>query len=152
VRAILLSNICHRPRTRGGGRIGREQLLSKRILAVDDDENYLEGIGELLERAGYEVVLASTLASAKRAVESARPDLVLVDIRLGELNGLQLVSMISTTRPRVPAIIVSGFDDPVLRADAAASGATFLLKPIVPRQLLRLIEDRLGLNAVEGRL
>ena len=69
----------------------------------------------------------------------------------GELNGLQLVPMISMARARVPAIIVSGFDDPVLRADAAAPGATFLLKPIVPRQLLRLIEDRLGLNAVEGR-
>jgi len=126
--------------------------VAKRILAVDDDETYLAGLGELLEHAGYEVVLTSTFEAAKRAVLDGRFDLVLADIRLGEYNGLQLVAMISTALVPVPAIIVSGFDDPVLRADAAAFDAIFVLKPIVPRQLLQLIEERLGLNTAETRV
>jgi DNA-binding response OmpR family regulator len=120
--------------------------MRARILIVDDDQQYLDGVREWLDGAGYETSIASTFEAAKRAIDTLAPHLVLLDIRLGAFNGLQL--MISTGKVRrIPAIVITGFDDPVLRADAAAFGARYLVKPVVPRVLLALIEELL---AAEG--
>jgi DNA-binding response OmpR family regulator len=117
--------------------------MSNRILAVDDDALYLAGLGELLTVAGYEVRLANTFEAAKHALDAELPDLLLVDVRLGAYNGLQLVSRTSSGPNRIPAIVVSGFDDAVLRADAAAFGARYMLKPIAAPTLLGLLAEML---------
>jgi DNA-binding response OmpR family regulator len=117
--------------------------MRARVLIVDDDPQYLEGMREWLEGAGYETSIASTFEAAKRAIEMSQPQLVLLDIRLGPFNGLQL--MIATgTAKRIPAIVITGFDDPVLRADAAVFGAHYLVKPVVPSALLALMEELLA--------
>lgn len=121
--------------------------MSKRILVVDDHALYLAGLGELLIGAGYEVTLANTFEAAKHALDATLPDLLLVDVRLGAYNGLQLVSMTSSGPTRIPAIVVSGFDDPVLRADAAAFGARYMLKPISPPALLEWLAEMLPILA-----
>jgi DNA-binding response OmpR family regulator len=73
----------------------------------------------------------------------AKPDVVVADVRLGEYNGLQLAVQARALDP-VPAIIVtSGFDDPVLKAEAERLGATFLMKPLEPAKLLELISSKL---------
>ena len=120
--------------------------MSKRILAVDDHALYLAGLGELLTGAGYQVTLANTFEAAKHAL-ATRPDLLLVDVRLGAYNGLQLVSMTSSRPNRIPAIVLSGFDDPVLRADAEAFGARYVLKPIAPPALLEMLTEMLPILA-----
>jgi DNA-binding response OmpR family regulator len=68
------------------------------------------------------------------------PDLLILDVRLGAFNGLQLIS---TGRVGIPAIVVTGFDDPVLRADASEFGASYIVKPVPPAALLELIEQKL---------
>ncbi len=69
------------------------------------------------------------------------PDLLLADVRLGPYNGLQLLV---TSPRRVPTIIMTGFPDPVLEADARHLGAQFVLKPVAPAALLSLIEEQLA--------
>jgi DNA-binding response OmpR family regulator len=119
------------------------------VLIVDDDQQYLDGVREWLDGAGYETIVASTFEEAKRAIETSAPHLVLLDIRLGAFNGLQL--MISTGRVRrIPAIVITGFDDPVLRADAASFGARYLVKPVAPRLLLTNIQEILADAAAES--
>ena len=117
--------------------------MRARVLIVDDDEVYLEGMKELLEDAGYVVDLASSFDDGKQQLREHSPDLLIIDIRLGAFNGLQLIS---TGRVRIPAIVVTGFDDTVLRADADGFGASYVVKPIQPAALLELIEKKLSIN------
>jgi two-component system response regulator RegA len=115
--------------------------MRARVLIVDDDEVYLEGMRELLEDAGYEVLLASNFDDGKHELREHSPDLLIIDVRLGAFNGLQLIS---TGEVRIPAIVVTGFDDRVLRADAGGFGASYVVKPIAPASLLALIEKKLS--------
>jgi DNA-binding response OmpR family regulator len=117
--------------------------MRARVLIVDDDEVYLEGMKELLEEAGYVIDLASTFDEGKQRLREHTPDLLIIDVRLGAFNGLQLIS---TGRVRIPAIVVTGFDDTVLRADADGFGASYVVKPIKPAALLELIEQKLSNN------
>jgi DNA-binding response OmpR family regulator len=115
--------------------------MRARILIVDDDHAYVAGVTEYLDAHGFEVIAAQSFEDAKRALATSGPQLVIVDVRLGAFNGLQLLS---TGRVKVPAIVVTGFDDPVLRAEAAAFGAQYLVKPIVPSALLTLVQQLLA--------
>jgi len=116
-------------------------LMRARILIVDDDQAYLAGMKELLEDAGYEVSLAGSFEDGKLVLRDRTPDLLIVDVRLGAFNGLQLLS---TGQVHIPAIVVTGFDDTVLRADANVFGASYLVKPISPSALLALIDRKLA--------
>jgi CheY-like chemotaxis protein len=119
--------------------------LPQRILIVEDDDASRQGLQQLLANAGYIVLAASTFAEGRRAAAEDSPDLLIADIRLGEFNGLHLLA----AAPRaVPTIIVSGFHDPVLEAEARRLGAQYLSKPIEPVTLLGLIEEAL-LSATE---
>jgi DNA-binding response OmpR family regulator len=115
--------------------------MRARILIVDDDQAYLAGMKELLEEAGYEVFLAGNFEDGKHVLRDRTPDLLIVDVRLGAFNGLQLIS---TGQVQIPAIVVTGFDDTVLRADASVFGASYLVKPISPSALLALIDQKLA--------
>jgi len=117
--------------------------MRARVLIVDDDEVYLEGMKELLEESGYEVVVATTFEDGKRNIRERAFDLLIIDVRLGAFNGLQLIS---TGQVRIPAIVVTGFDDNVLRADASGFGASYVVKPINPATLLTLIQQKLADN------
>ena len=70
-----------------------------------------------------------TFEEASRILRTNPPDLLIADVRLGPFNGLQLV--ISSPQP-IPAIIITGFADPVLEADARRRGADYVLKPVSP--------------------
>ena len=115
--------------------------MRARVLIVDDDQVYLAGMKELLEDAGYEVFLANSFEDGKNVLRDRAPDLLIVDVRLGAFNGLQLLS---TGQVHIPAIVVTGFDDTVLRADANVFGASYLVKPISPAALMALIERKLA--------
>ena len=121
--------------------------MRRRVLIIDDDDQYLEGMSELLESAGYEAITAASFEAGKRAISERDPHLLIVDVRLGAYNGFQFIS---TGENRVRAILVTGFDDPVLRADAARFGAHFLVKPVDPAVLLSLIQQELDLARVSG--
>ena len=122
--------------------------MRARVLVVDDDEVYLAGMKELLEDAGHEVFLASTFEFGKQQLRDHTPDLLIVDVRLGAFNGLQLIS---TGQLRIPAIVVTGFDDTVLRADASVFGASYIVKPISPTALMALIDQKLSVASVTER-
>jgi DNA-binding response OmpR family regulator len=115
--------------------------MPSKVLIVDDDKTTREGLAEFLEEAGYEAVAVGTFEDATRVLRTAPPDLLIADVRLGPYNGLQLV--ISTPKP-IPAIIITGFADPVLEADAHRRGADYVLKPVSPARLLDLIAQKLA--------
>ena len=61
-------------------------------------------------------------------------------MRLGAFNGLQLAVMARDMYPNMRLIVFSGFDDPVLSADAEQIGATYLVKPVVSGELLKMLD------------
>lgn len=115
--------------------------MPSKVLIVDDDKTTREGLAEFLQEAGYEAVAIGTFEEATRALRTAPPDLLIADVRLGPFNGLQLV--ISSPQP-IPAIIITGFADPVLEADARRRGADYVLKPVSPARLLDLVAQKLS--------
>ena len=115
--------------------------MPSKVLIVDDDKTTREGLAEFLEEAGYEAVAVGTFEDASRLLRASPPDLLIADVRLGPFNGLQLV--ISSPRP-IPAIIITGFADPVLEADARRRGADYVLKPVSPSRLLDLVAHKLA--------
>src|SRR3954463_1303663 len=114
--------------------------LPRKILVVDDLPAIRNGLKQILEHAGYQVVVAGSFAEGRFALSEAAPDLLISDVRLGEYNGIQLVA---TTTRAIPAIIITGFPDPVLEAEARRLGAEFLIKPVESATLLALIKRKL---------
>ena len=115
--------------------------MTPKILIVEDDVATRVGLQELLRHAGYDAIAAGTFRDGRRALEEDTPDLLIADLRLDGFNGLQLVLL--NPRP-IPAIIVTGFPDEVLQADARRLGAEYLVKPFSSSVLLELIKRLLA--------
>jgi two-component system OmpR family response regulator len=109
---------------------------SKHILIVDDDREGRATLAAHLELHGYRVTTASTGNAMLRALERARIDLVLLDLQLGEEDGLRLARSIRSTSD-LPFIILARRHDEVDRIVGLEMGADdFLTKPVNPRELL----------------
>jgi CheY-like chemotaxis protein len=115
--------------------------VRQKVLIVDDNEAARTGLAKILERADFTVFSAATFGEGRSALTKEQPDLLIADVRLGEYNGLQLLA--GATRP-MPAIIVTGYPDPVLEADARRMGAEYLVKPISPSALVELVRSKLA--------
>jgi DNA-binding response OmpR family regulator len=111
------------------------------ILIVDDHRVTRLGLAEMIGDAGYSVVTTGTFQEARQILREDPPDLLIADVRLGSFNGLQLV--ISGTK-RIPAIVITGYADPVLEAEARRGGAEYLIKPFDPERLMTMIREKLG--------
>ena len=114
--------------------------MAFRILVVEDDNATRRGMAQLLTGAGYEVTETASMTEALSLLSSDTPDLVITDLRLAEFNGLYLAAV---NPQRIPVIIVTGYADRGLEAEARELGADFLLKPVKPSQLLAVVERRL---------
>jgi DNA-binding response OmpR family regulator len=98
-------------------------------MIVDDDPVVLDAMQRLLTMWGYSTLPISSFEEARVSLGVQSPDALIVDIRLGEYNGLQLVHLAKRSNPSLTIVVVSGYDDPVLRHEARQAGAAYLLKP-----------------------
>ena len=100
----------------------------------------LEAVERGFREAGWDVVACSTFEEGREALRTQRFAGLLTDVRLGAFNGLQLAVVARDLRPDMKLIVYSGFDDPVLRAEAERIHAVYLLKPISSAQLVQLFD------------
>src|SRR5438094_5946153 len=112
----------------------------KHVLVVDGDQPTLGLLESWLADAGYDVVVCSRFEDAKTYLAGHAPDILLADIRLGAFNGLQLALLLKGEHPGSRAIVFSDYEDPVLQAEAARCGATFVPKPQTSAILLSCLE------------
>ena len=103
----------------------------KRVLVVDDDSQMLSLMGRWLSAAGYDVVLADNFKDARMEIHVSAPDIAVIDVRLADFNGLQLGLLARETRPDVRLVFISGWDDTVLRREAARLNAPYIQKPLL---------------------
>jgi CheY-like chemotaxis protein len=118
------------------------------ILLVDDDPVTQELFSILLEPNGMNVVAAATPAEARDRLASARPELVLLDLNLGNTDGLVLTRELrDQLGSSFPLLIVSASSDLEKRQRALAAGATdFIPKPVDPRTFASQVKKHLRAN------
>jgi CheY-like chemotaxis protein len=119
----------------------------KTILVVDDDHSYRELVTFVLGQEGYTTLAVNDATAAMHALAEHAPDLLITDIRLDGYNGLQLVAMSPTP---IPSIVLTGFDDPAIEADARRLGAEYVVKPISPATLCAIVARKLAMAAEHG--
>jgi len=106
------------------------QARPRKIVLVDDDQAVLDPFAKVLKAWGYETLPFTRFEEARAFLSENAADILIVDVRLGKYNGLQLAHLARQHHPGMVVVAVSGFDDPVLRAAAADAGAAYFVKPI----------------------
>jgi CheY-like chemotaxis protein len=127
-------------------------VAKKKILAVDDDASVCEFYLTALKMLGYDVAVAANAAAAKAAIESNRPDLILMDIMMPDQDGISLTRELRNDRKTsdIPIVMVSGLADAGTLQDAILFGAVgYLVKPVDPDTLKAKIDSTL--TAIEHR-
>lgn len=111
----------------------------RRLLIVDDDEAVLKSLADYFERLGYAVVRAPTGRAGITAYQQQRPDLVILDLKLPDIDGLQVLEALRQFRAVV--ILLTGYGDIPTAVRAMQLGAeNFLTKPVDLPHLVACVE------------
>jgi two-component system nitrogen regulation response regulator NtrX len=114
------------------------------VLIVDDDSTMTSLLTTLLQLDGYEVLQASSKDGMLETLEDHKPDVVLMDVFIGDSDGLEILAELKgagDSRLDMPVIMTSGMN---LSQECEAAGASaFLMKPYDPERLLLVIEHQL---------
>ncbi len=102
----------------------------RRLLIVDDDAPFRERLARAMERRGFTVATADAVASAMESVEAFAPDYAVVDLRLGQASGLDLVTCLRRNRPNCRIVMLTGYGNFASAVAAIKAGAVdYLPKP-----------------------
>ncbi|HET8790443.1 MAG TPA: two-component system response regulator GlrR [Modicisalibacter sp.] len=115
------------------------------VLLVDDDTSLLKLLGMRLESRGYKVTTAESGRQALERLEQVRPDLVLSDLRMDEMDGLALFHQLQKRAPGLPVIILTAHGSIPDAVSATRQGVfSFLTKPVDRDELFSAIDDALS--------
>lgn len=116
----------------------------KTILVVDDDKSILRTFSRILQKSGYEIDTAETGKEAMEKTENRYYDLALVDIRLPDMDGTDLLAKLKKPLQHTVKIMITGFPSLETGVKALDEGAdAYLVKPVKPQELLILLEEKL---------
>lgn len=102
----------------------------KSVLIVDDDRSFLLRLARAMETRGFAVSLAESVASGLAAVENAKPAYAVVDMRLKDGSGLDVICALKKTKPGSRAIVLTGYGNIASAVTAVKLGAVdYLAKP-----------------------
>ena len=118
-----------------------------RILLVDDEPSILEAIGLYLQGPGVEILNASELEEAEALIERKNIDLVIADLKLTGvfgLEGFQLLTFVRETAPQTAVILLTAFGTPEIEAEAYRRGARYFFHKPVPMDTLAAAVRMIG--------
>ena len=116
----------------------------KSILIVDDDRAILNTAKEILQLEGYDVDVVETGLEAIKKTQTTFYHLALLDIKLPDMEGTELLNKMHRTTPKMMKIMITGFPSLDNAVDALNQGAdAYLLKPVKPEELLKTVEEKL---------
>lgn len=117
---------------------GGEGKMADRLLLIDDDVNLRRVTEYNLTQAGFRVSIAASVQAGLKRFRAESPDLVITDIKLGDMDGLTVLAAVKEESPATPVIVITAFGSINLAVEAMQQGAfTFLTKPF-DREILRL--------------
>ena len=119
---------------------------SKKILVVDDETAITELIEVILSERGYQVIIANNGKSGIRQFEKFHPDLIITDLVMPDIEGIELLRVLRTRTKSIPIIVMSG--NPVgqkfLKASRLLGAIDTLNKPFNPQELIKKIQRALS--------
>ena len=118
-------------------------MPKKKILVVDDSQDALNILEAVLKRGGFKVQVVSNGEEALRKIRKFPPDLVLLDMMMPKMDGLEVCRILKGDPglSHIPILMLSAKDDPALHERALQVGASaFIEKPVHPREVLRKIK------------
>jgi two-component system response regulator RegA len=116
------------------------------LLIVEDDKAFLQRLARAMEARGFEVRTAESVGEGLQQVEASAPAFAVVDMRLGDGNGLDVISALKVRRPEARAIILTGYGNIATAVNAVKMGAVdYLSKPADADDVVA------ALLALEGR-
>ncbi|HHL40570.1 MAG TPA: sigma-54-dependent Fis family transcriptional regulator [Deltaproteobacteria bacterium] len=113
----------------------------RKVLLVEDNESVCEAVSEMLAMAGYEVKALDRGEGAVEMVKDFAPDILLTDLKLPGMDGIEVVRRVKETDPNVACIVITGYGTVESAVDAMKAGAfTYLRKPYEKDELLVILD------------
>jgi len=131
------------------GSLWRNKLKGKKILVVDDDQIVLNSCKVVLEAEGHTVILVSSAREAIKLLEAEYFDLMVMDVKMPEKDGVYLLDIIREKWPlekwpELPVLVMSGYPTPETITDLIKKGAKeFISKPFTPDEFIVSINKAL---------
>ncbi len=121
-----------------------KEFTRKKILVIDDEPELLALMMEVLEDEGYQAFSAANGADGIRLNEQENPDLIILDLRMPEMDGIETLRQIRKKDDKVKVVILTGYGSPDTIRDAADLDVSeYLSKPFENDQLVRIISEML---------
>ncbi|MCM8765983.1 MAG: response regulator [Candidatus Omnitrophica bacterium] len=119
----------------------KRPALSAKILVVDDDPLILETMKDILEIEGFQPLLSSQAQEGLEIIKRDNPDLVITDIKMPGVNGLEFLQRVKEISPELPVIIITGFASLESAIEALREGAyDYLIKPFEVEKIIAIIK------------
>ncbi|MFH0952732.1 MAG: response regulator [Verrucomicrobiota bacterium] len=117
-----------------------------RILLVDDEESVLRTVGMLFRAEGHEVVPVREGQKALDLIRSSEPfDVLLADIRMEPVDGMQVIKLTHELRPRLPIVVISAYcSEKTVRQAMALGCTTYVKKPFKTEEVLEAVRKVLS--------
>jgi DNA-binding NtrC family response regulator len=114
------------------------------ILVMEDDLNVAKGLEMVLNEEGYAVDLAATGELAMKAFNENRFDLLVADLRLPDIDGMEIIKEVKAKKPETEVIVITGYGTPSQAVDAMKMGVhDFLPKPFTENQIKAAVDEAL---------
>jgi DNA-binding NtrC family response regulator len=124
--------------------------VKTKILVVDDEVDVLDLMKELFESRGYFPLTATNGVEALKIVREEDPDMVISDIRMPDMDGMQLLEVLSNSYPNIPVIMVTAHGTIETAVEAIKMGAKdYVLKPLRFDEILAKVETIAHLKNLE---
>ena len=119
-------------------------MIKKRILIVEDDGDVAAVFHTILQGAGYHVDIADTAQNAIAQITDRFYHAIILDIKLPDIDGTELLTSIREKAPEIKTIIVTGYPSLNNAIDALNWGAdSYIVKPVNPNELLFIVSEKL---------
>lgn len=116
-----------------------------KVLIADDEEDILEIVADRLEFLGFEVQTVQDGLACIETIERGAPDLVLLDIRMPRMDGMEVLTRLRETHPELPVVILSASSERKVAEETLSEGAVdYLLKPFEARDLEKKLDRVFG--------
>lgn len=117
-----------------------KELMSKKILAIDDDTDMTETIVDVLKYEGYQAFGATSGSGGIIVNDKENPDLIILDLRMQEMDGIETLRQIRKTDDKVRVIILTGYGNPDIAKEMVDLDISdCLIKPVENEQMLHVI-------------
>ena len=128
-------------------------IAKQHVFFVDDEPNVCKMVGRALEQASLKVTCFTCAADCLKQLRSQRCDLLITDVKMPEMDGIELLTEVKRNIPSLPVLVVTGYGDIPMAVKALKVGASeFIEKPLDRQSFLSVVESELKRNALIHRI